>query len=153
MFSSSSLVKLIVFEKQKTGKTNKNRTNTEELSTVAAICGAILCSLDEDKRRLSKTIKTLTDLKTLKNILCRSWTVLITLQYVAINAPATAMTQHRRTLSPKYRLVLFRIAYYHTSLRSICSMYTVHLHSMHFLYAWDTQKKNLFTTYYMLYTM
>ncbi len=42
MFSSSPLVKLIVFEKQKTGKTNKNSTNTEEQSTVAAICGAIL---------------------------------------------------------------------------------------------------------------
>ncbi len=44
MFSSSSLVKLIMFEKQKTGKTNKNSTNitnTEELSTVAAMCGAI----------------------------------------------------------------------------------------------------------------
>ncbi len=39
MFSSSSLVKLIVFEKQKTGKTNKN---SEEQSTVAAMSGAIL---------------------------------------------------------------------------------------------------------------
>jgi len=42
MFSSSCLVKLIVFEKQKTEKTNKNSTNTEELSTEAAICSAIL---------------------------------------------------------------------------------------------------------------
>ncbi len=42
MFSSSSLEKLIVFEKQKTGKANENSTNTEELSTVAAMCGAIL---------------------------------------------------------------------------------------------------------------
>ncbi len=42
MFSSSSLVKLLVFEKHKTGKTNKNSTNTEEQSTVAAICSAIL---------------------------------------------------------------------------------------------------------------
>ncbi len=42
MFSSSSLVKLIVFEKQKTGKTNKNITHTEEKSTEATICGTIL---------------------------------------------------------------------------------------------------------------
>ncbi len=42
MFSSSSLVKLILFEKQKTGKTNKNITNTEDVCTVPAICGAIL---------------------------------------------------------------------------------------------------------------
>ncbi len=42
MFSSVSLVKSIVFEKQKTGKTNKNITNTEDVSTVPAICGAIL---------------------------------------------------------------------------------------------------------------
>ncbi len=42
MFSSSSLVKLILFEKPKTGKTNKNITNTEEPSTVAAMSSAIL---------------------------------------------------------------------------------------------------------------
>ncbi len=48
MFSSSSLVKLIVFEKQKTGKTNKNSTNTGEQSTVAAICGAITSIVNMD---------------------------------------------------------------------------------------------------------
>ncbi len=42
MFSSSSLVKLIVFEKQKNLKTNKNCTNTEKLRNVASICGAII---------------------------------------------------------------------------------------------------------------
>ncbi len=36
---------MIVFEKQKTGKTNKDKTNTEEPSTVAAICGTVLDSL------------------------------------------------------------------------------------------------------------
>ncbi len=42
MFSSSSLVKLIMFEKQKTGKTNKNCTKTGELSTFAAILYCVL---------------------------------------------------------------------------------------------------------------
>ncbi len=37
MFSSSSLVKLIVFDKQKTGKTNKNTKTTGEPSTMAAM--------------------------------------------------------------------------------------------------------------------
>ncbi len=37
MFSSSSLVKLTMFVKHKTGKTNKNIANTEEQSTVAAL--------------------------------------------------------------------------------------------------------------------
>ncbi|KAK3572744.1 hypothetical protein QTP86_007050 [Hemibagrus guttatus] len=46
MSSSSSLVKLIKFEKQKTGKTNKNRTNTGELHTEAAICSkGWLCTM------------------------------------------------------------------------------------------------------------
>ncbi len=44
MFSSSSLVKLIVFEKQKTGKTNKDITRAEKQSTEAAICDTILCT-------------------------------------------------------------------------------------------------------------
>ncbi|KAK3551030.1 hypothetical protein QTP70_011522 [Hemibagrus guttatus] len=48
MSSSSSLVKLIKFEKQKTGKTNKNKTNTGELHTEAAICGAIVIVNDVD---------------------------------------------------------------------------------------------------------
>ncbi len=47
MFSNSSLVKLIVFQKQKTGKTNKNIRNTDEQSTVAAMSGAILDLLQE----------------------------------------------------------------------------------------------------------
>ncbi len=49
MFSNSSLVKLIVFQKQKTGKTNKNIRNTDEQSTVAAMSGAILDLLREIK--------------------------------------------------------------------------------------------------------
>ncbi|KAK3539736.1 hypothetical protein QTP70_013048 [Hemibagrus guttatus] len=48
MSSSSSLVKLIKFEKQKTGKTNKNKTNTGELHTEAAICGAIVIDRYEE---------------------------------------------------------------------------------------------------------
>ncbi len=62
MFSSSSLVKLIMFEKQKTGKTNKNSTHTEEQSTVAAICGAIL-EYSKWKNTLNETSSTETSAK------------------------------------------------------------------------------------------
>ncbi len=57
MFSNSSLVKLIVFQKQKTGKTNKNIRNTDEQSTVAAMSGAILDLLREIENVLQENAK------------------------------------------------------------------------------------------------
>ncbi len=57
MFSNSSLVKLIVFQKQKTGKTNKNIRNTDEQSTVAAMSGAILDLLREIENILQENAK------------------------------------------------------------------------------------------------
>lgn len=47
MFSSSSLVKLIVFQKQQTEKTNKNIKTTGELLTEAAMRSAILKVIGE----------------------------------------------------------------------------------------------------------